>query len=380
MLSSLHNKYYDLLIWLGAAPPEEAKPVPAGCTENNELESAPIPDCAEETNPWKKYLCQALPDETQAVDRNAAITRQYACWYLQQPLLFKWAGMAAFASHRVGFFLMDMENQNPDVELMRQTNNQVFADVGWAHLAYMKEGLSAVEAGIAGQPNYDLMLKGFRLIDEGRVALMEAGIAPDGTNKPAKTMPQEAYNLIWQGNLLLLKQEQSVTVQRSFTEFSYSFKQSLDSLAWATTLDFDANNLYTDSQTRASFEEYQRVSRVALDFTKFEDRWAWTVSEALPKWQAVEATNAADTLRAIVHHGDRSRWIKLFNWLKRRMSRTVTGEIELFINLAAMLGLIQRLTEMLKEALTDVLVRWVLLPPRSDSKQNHLLENATNDD
>ena len=179
--------------------------------------------------------------------------------------------------------------QNPDVELMRRTNNQVFADVGWAHLAYMKEGLGAIETAVMGQPDYDLMLKGFRLIDEGRSALLKMGIDADGTERPdifrfniqEQDELKKINELIWQGNLFLLKQEQSITVQRGFTEFSYSFKQSLDSLSWATTLDFDANNLYTDPKTRASFEEYQRVSRVALDFTKFEDRWAWTVSEAL---------------------------------------------------------------------------------------------------
>lgn len=370
MLSSLRNKYVAFLIWLGAEPPEEARPIPVQCTETHK----PDPNTK---NPWKKLLSQSLPAEAHAIDRNAAITRQYACWYLQQPLLFKWAGMAAFASHRVGFFLMEGKNQNRDVELMRETNNLVFADVGWAHLAYMENGLSAVEsvaadqpdeAVVADQPNYDLMLKGFRLIDEGRAALEAADIDPNGPKIPIEAIPQEANDLIWRGNLLLLKQEQSVTVQNSFDKFSHNFRLSLDSLTWATTLDFDANNLYTDPKTRASFEEYQRVSRVALDFTKFEDRWAWTVSEALPKWQAVEATNAADILQAIVQYGDRSRWIKLVNWLKRRMGHTVAGEIDLFINLAAMVGLIQRLVEMLKEALTDVLVRWVLLPPGESKK------------
>ena len=157
-------------------------------------------------------------------------------------------------------------------------------------------------------------------------------------------------------------------MQRSFTDFSHGFKQSLDSLAWATTLDFDANNLNTDPKTRASFEEYERVSRVALDFTKFEDRWAWTMSEALPKWQAVEATNAAHILRTIVLCGDSSLLITPVNWLKKRLGRALSGEIDLFINLAAMLSLGQRLVEMGKSVITDLLVRWVFLPPRNYKK------------
>ena len=198
-LTSLRNHYECFLIWLGAAPPEDCCEQPPKVEDEDGL-----------GNRWNKALEENLPDPEQAdqaIERNWRITRHYACWYLQRPHLFKWAGMAAFASHRVGFFLMEAEDQNPDVELMRLTNNKVFADVGWAHLAYMQQGLAAVEEILAGQPDYELMLKGFRLINEGKKKLGQAkrlnGSHIEEREKDANKLEAEANELIWRGKYLI---------------------------------------------------------------------------------------------------------------------------------------------------------------------------------
>src|SRR6266511_4123834 len=49
---------------------------------------------------WQRKAEAKLPPEHDVVARNEAITGTYARWYTAQPL-FKWAGMAAFSSHRV---------------------------------------------------------------------------------------------------------------------------------------------------------------------------------------------------------------------------------------------------------------------------------------
>src|SRR5262245_131311 len=114
---------------------------------------------------WESLALEALPDETHLIARNAAISAQYARWYLQRPEL-KWAGMAAFASHHLGLALhvyadlcavledLLRAGRNPgmedsklaDLELVRQTNNRIYQHIGWAHLAYLSGGAPAVAA------------------------------------------------------------------------------------------------------------------------------------------------------------------------------------------------------------------------------------------
>jgi len=44
----------------------------------------------------------SLPPEDQVIKRNRTITTYYAQLYKQEPQLYKWAGMAAFASFHIG--------------------------------------------------------------------------------------------------------------------------------------------------------------------------------------------------------------------------------------------------------------------------------------
>ncbi len=59
---------------------------------------------------WQRKAEAKLPPEHDVVARNEAITGTYARWYTAQPL-FKWAGMAAFSSHRVGLALFPYRTQ-----------------------------------------------------------------------------------------------------------------------------------------------------------------------------------------------------------------------------------------------------------------------------
>src|SRR6266702_4258465 len=104
---------------------------------------------------WQNRAQQGLPPPTAVLERNVAITAVYARLYLEHPAIFKWAGMAAFASHRVGMALVPYafetvdeevtgiadahghpsgkEGLFQDLNLIRTVNNNIYNDIAWAH-------------------------------------------------------------------------------------------------------------------------------------------------------------------------------------------------------------------------------------------------------
>src|SRR2546425_11317404 len=125
---------------------------------------------------WQERLLSHLPPEDQIRARNAAINASYARWFQRHPDWFRWAGMAAFASNRVGLLLAvyDYSFVRGDafssgstsgnvfndariinsLEMLRQANNNAFKNAGWAHLAYESPdgGIAAIEAGPGDDP------------------------------------------------------------------------------------------------------------------------------------------------------------------------------------------------------------------------------------
>src|SRR5712692_10230726 len=128
---------------------------------------------------WKARAQARLPPIGDVVERNLAITAAYAGWYLRGHTLFKWAGMAAFASHHVGmaFRSAALRAIIPDLDRIREVNNLIYDDIGWAHLAYQTGGIAAIEEALrpetarerrAGRPAGNIMLEAFRSIERGR--------------------------------------------------------------------------------------------------------------------------------------------------------------------------------------------------------------------
>jgi len=256
---------------------------------------------------WQALAEARLPPASDIIARNAAITGTYATWYTRQPL-FKWAGMAAFSSHRVGLALRPYEfhvfdefiayhpRVHPapnslhttlaDLELIRETNNMVFHDIGWAHLAYMMPdgGLLAIEDGLAGDPKSILMLEGFRMLDQGRRLLDDA------------RRTYEAESLIWKANTLLLKHEQDVIVQSQFDKCDLDFRLFLSVF---TIMDFNAVYLTADFHESSSFDLFMwtcglwlMISMYALPtITNIRQRWFWIEKSLIPLWKRVEATD-----------------------------------------------------------------------------------------
>src|SRR5687768_18317101 len=57
---------------------------------------------------WKALACGLLTDQSCAFHRNLEISSRYAWLYAFLPASFKWAGMAAFASHHVRIALFPL--------------------------------------------------------------------------------------------------------------------------------------------------------------------------------------------------------------------------------------------------------------------------------
>jgi hypothetical protein len=138
---------------------------------------------------WKTAADGLLTNRCCAFHRNMEISLRYAWLYRSLPTCLKWAGMAAFASHHIRFALLPLRVDADrtgyvdiprsrmrrgfllaeDVNTIRATNNAIFDDIFWAHLAYLGEdGIGRLRALLDPAPEYAPVLAGFEAIDEGR--------------------------------------------------------------------------------------------------------------------------------------------------------------------------------------------------------------------
>jgi len=234
---------------------------------------------------WTSLLMAGMPPESLVLERNRAITATYAHWYRTAPAVLKWAGAAAFASHRVALALMPysvpelVAPGDPllhDVDLLRQTNNHVFADIGWAHLAFLsgEAGMDDIEAGLEPLTTHAGMLEGFRKIAHGK--------------------QDNLQSLIWEGNHALLQHEQAVVVQPHFSRLS---QISDDVLSAITAMNFDAIGLHIDRRRFTSFYVYMwtfglsRLMRTRSfpDIARFDHRWQWASGGVFRLWGELES-------------------------------------------------------------------------------------------
>src|SRR5579862_6294360 len=97
---------------------------------------------------WKAVADGLLSDPCCVFHRNMEISSRYAWMYQLQPACFKWAAMAAIASHlfplrldtdRTGYVDIPHSLRRPklllseDVNTIRATNNAIFNDLFWVH-------------------------------------------------------------------------------------------------------------------------------------------------------------------------------------------------------------------------------------------------------
>jgi hypothetical protein len=176
---------------------------------------------------WQALADGLLTNQSCAFHRNLEISSRYAWIYKLLPACLKWAGMAAFASHHVRLalfpFRLDTDRTGyvdiphslgrqkalllEDVNTIRETNNAIFDDIFWVHLAYgtAEDGIARLRALLGAEPHYAPVLAGFEAIDQGRRVL------EDGT--ASAEARRTADDLIWEGNVQLLEHEQRALVQ-----------------------------------------------------------------------------------------------------------------------------------------------------------------------
>ena len=142
---------------------------------------------------WKAVADSLLTDQSCAFHRNVEISSRYAWIYKFLPACFKWAALAALASHHVRLalfpFRLDTDRTGyvdiphslgrkklllmQDVDMIRATNNAIFDDIFWVHLAYATadDGIERLRALLRAEPSYAPVLSGFETIDRGRRVL-----------------------------------------------------------------------------------------------------------------------------------------------------------------------------------------------------------------
>jgi hypothetical protein len=264
---------------------------------------------------WQERLLSPLPPEDKIRARNAAINATYARWFQRHPDWFRWAGMAAFASYRVGILLAiyDYSYVRGDafasgtvtgglfndariinsIETIRQANNNVFANAGWTHLAYESPdgGIEAIEAGLEGDLDQIFQLNGFRKIETAR-KMLAAGTADRTTTD----------KMFWDGSYLLLKNEQWGIIEQHFTKLDFPLGLGL---TVTTSLDFDANHLVRDQKTYCEFYRYmwtwglpKLLATLSLpNITRLAHRWYWLEKSVFPTWKKVIKNDKQITIK-----------------------------------------------------------------------------------
>ena len=260
---------------------------------------------------WQERVLSKLPPEDNIRARNAAINASYASWYLRHPDWYRWAGMAAFASYRVGLLLAVFDFSRTDqndqeisdtpasllddgrliasLEMLRRANNNAFANVGWAHAAYESSdgGIDAIEAGLSDDPTQIHLLTGFRMVEQARQLLRDH---PDQAHA--------ADALFWKAGLTMLQHEQWGVIQDHFAQLDIRLGLSLTLI---TSLDFDANHLARDTRTYCGFLRHmwtfgipvQLMTLSLPDITLLAHRWSWVRWTVFTTWKRVAHSDSA---------------------------------------------------------------------------------------
>ena len=257
---------------------------------------------------WKAVADSLLSDPCCAFHRNMEISSRYAWIYRREPACFKWAAMAAIASHHVRLALYPLRLDTDrtgyvdiphslrrrrvllteDVNTIRATNNAIFDDIFWVHLAYVstEDGIERLRALLSPERHYGPVLSGFEVIDLGRRVLADSTVSP-----AARRL---ADDLIWSGNLQLLEHEQRAVVQPNFDLLSCAFAR-LVSIGSASS--FAARGVRGELAYFTSFYLYSLTRGIPHSvraqawprMTRLDDRWQWLVSSVVPRFRRFDA-------------------------------------------------------------------------------------------
>jgi hypothetical protein len=256
---------------------------------------------------WQALADGLLTDQSCVFHRNVEISSRYAWIYQLLPAYFKWAGMAAFASYHIRLalfpFRLDTDRTGyvdiphslgrrkvlltSDVETIRMTNNGIFNDIFWAHLAYgtADDGIERLRALLGTEPHYAAVLAGFETIDQARRVLEDENASTEAR--------RDAEGLIWEGNVRLLEHEQRALVQPSFDHLSCPFARLF---SIGSALSFEVRGVRHEMTYFTSFylSSFGRGIPQALRaqgwprITRFDDRWRWIEASIVPRFRRIE--------------------------------------------------------------------------------------------
>lgn len=290
-----------------AQPPSSApSPAPSPSTWHPQLDLPAVGEHGlDSITAWKARAEALLTEQPCVFRRNQQITALYAALYLRRPQVFKWAGMAAAASHHVRMALwplrlgadrdgrVDLPRavgswqglHLDDVDRLRRTNNGIFDDIFWVHAAYDGDPrrLERLRPLLEADDRYRGMVTAFDEIEAGRRRVA----AGDPSGERA----------IWRGNLWILEHEQRALVQPRFAELSSSFARAF---SMGATLGFQVKGLRRMVGVFTSFYGYSARSRPMTflrerrlpSVTRFDDRWTWIERAIVPRFQRFERSTA----------------------------------------------------------------------------------------
>src|ERR687898_547824 len=257
---------------------------------------------------WKALADGLLTNQSCVFHRNLEISSRYAWMYKLLPAYLKWAGMAAFASYHVRLalypFRLDTDRTGyvdiprsvarhrpflaEDVNTIRATNNAIFDDIFWVHLAYSsaEDGIDCLRALIGAERHYAGLLSGFEAIDRGR-RVLESGT-------PSAEARRMADDLIWEGNVQLLEHEQRVVVQPNFDRVSRAFARLF---SMGSTLSFEVHGFRNERSYFTSFYLYSLARGIPQALrahawpriTRFDERWRWIEASIVPRFRRFDA-------------------------------------------------------------------------------------------
>ena len=268
-----------------------------------------VRDAAPETiAEWKALADGLLTDQSCAFHRNLEISSRYAWVYKLLPDCFKWAGMAAFASHHVRLALFPFR---------LDTDRTGYVDI--PHSLASPEG--AADHGREHDPRDQQRHLRRHLLGAPRVrhrrgrdraappapgsgAPLRPGARRLRGDRPGTPCPggraasaearRAAADLIWMGNVQLLEHEQRALVQPNLDRLSCAFAR-LFSIGSALT--FEVRGLREEVSYFTSFYLYSLTRGIpqALQahtwprITRYDDRWRWIVTSIVPRFRRFDA-------------------------------------------------------------------------------------------
>ncbi len=241
-----------------------------------------------------------LPPEEKVIKRNRTITTYYAQLYQNEPQLYKWAGMAAFASFHIGekLKMWDWESSGiksfattclkknktleDDFQIIRIINNRIFNEIGGLHLAFCQMDFVSFQSLLLVEGRHKLIINAFDKLNTAREQLKKNGITKD------------IEELIWDANTEILWHEQSEVVQPLFDKLSNLFSGFMTIFA---SFDYKINHHETSWKIPSAFilfmlsNGYRLIikSRMIPKVTHLQHRWYWIYNDLLKKWRRIES-------------------------------------------------------------------------------------------